>query len=222
MYQEEQQTKRLFGTDPTMGLFVALYLILLAFFIMLNAVSEQASSRAEAAVKSVNATFHEANQPKNKPTIDPSAQDVAANDVVLRKISRAFLAEMEIKGRFSTAGGNVFEVQFPADYLFERGSMRVRTDMNPFLDQLIKAVAQSPVSKKQQVAIMFGSGAGSVDREMTRSQEIAVRRAGSIARYLRQKGVSDGVFTTGFVAVPEGQILAVFHSAPNIVAEEAL
>ena len=217
MYEPEQQTKHLFGSDNTMGLFVALYLILLAFFILLNAVSEQAAVKAEAAMDSVNATFKENKRPQNPETIDPSAVDVPANDLVLRQVSRAFLVEMELQGRFSTAGGNVFEVQFPADNMFERGSFRVKSNMTGFLDQLIAAV-QNPVDgREQKIALMFGSGLGSVDREMTRAQEVAVRRAGSLARYLRAKGVPDGLYTIGFVSIPEDQVLAVFQStSPSV------
>jgi len=215
MIPDEPNLKRLFGSEGTMGLFVALYLILLAFFILLNAVSEQAASRAAAAMESVNVTFKESKQPDNNPTIDPSAADLAAKDVVLSQMRRAFLAEMEIEGRFSSQGGNTFEVEFPAENLFSKGSLRVRPDMTPFLDQLIAAVQNAPRGKRQQLAIMFGSGAGTVDREMTRAQEIAVRRAGALARYLQRNGIADGVFTTGFVGIPEGQIRAAFWSAPS-------
>ena len=213
MYEQKQQTKRLFGSDQTMGLFVALYLILLAFFILLNAVSEQAAVKAEAAMNSVNNTFKEAKSLQNQRTLDPSSATEPANDIVLRQISRAFLSEMELQGRFSSAGGSVFEVQFPADNMFQRGSFRVRSDMTVFLDQLISVVQNAPASKPQRLVLMFGAGAGPVDREMTRAQEIAVRRAGSLARYLQDKGVGNGVFTIGFAPIPEGEILAVFHSA---------
>jgi len=215
MTSEEPELKRLFGSEGTMGLFVALYLIMLAFFILLNAVSEPAVSKAADAMESVNTTFKESRQIDNKPTIDPSAADLAAKDQVLRKVGRAFLAEMKLPGRFGTNGGNTFEVQFPSENLFQRGSLRVRPDVTHFLDQLVEAVQSAPSGRRQQLAILFGSGTGSVDREMTRAQEIAVRRAGALARHLERQGIADGVFTTGFTAIPEGEIKAVFWSRPK-------
>jgi len=214
MYEFNQQTKRLFGSDNTMGLFVALYLILLAFFILLNAVSEQAIVKAEAAMESVNTTFKETKDLDNVFTTDPAAIEAPANDQTLNQIRYAFLTEMELEGRFSTEGGNIFEVQFSADSMFQRGSFRVRPERTIFLDRLIELVQQSPNSQSQKIALMFGSGSGPVDREMTRAQEIAVRRAGSLARYFREKGVPDGVFTIGFVSIPEGEIFAAFRSKP--------
>lgn len=212
MYEEQQRTKRLFGSDNTMGLFVALYLILLAFFILLNAVSDQAVVKAEAAMNSVNDTFKNARNTDNRYTDAPDAVDEPANDIVLRQVKQSFLSEMELPGRFSSSGGKIFEVQFPAERLFQRGSFQIRPNMTGFLDQLIRHVLTAPDRNAQKIAFMFGSGAGAVDRELTRAQEIAVRRAGSLARYLRDKGIPDGTFTIGFVTIPEGDMLAAFLS----------
>ena len=213
--------KRLFGTDGTMGLFVALYLILLTFFILLNSVSRQTAGRAVAAMESVNVTFNISKQIDNQPTIDPSAEDIASNDRTLGAVQQAFITEMQLPGRFGTKGGNTFEVEFPADRLFRQGSFRVRSESTPFLDQIIAAVQLNSKGKNGQLALLFGSGQGTVDQVMTRSQEIAVRRAGALARHLKTKGIPDGVFVTGFTAIPEGQILAAFWSPPSSISGTA-
>lgn len=215
MYSEEPKTKKLFGSDGTMGLFVALYLILLTFFILLNSMSQQIAGRAVAAMESVNDTFNVSKQIDNIVTIDPSAENVAANDRVLSAVQRAFIAQMELPGRFGTQGGNTFEVEFPADRLFRRGSLKVKPEVTPFLDQLVTAVQLENKGRTSQLALLFGSGQGTVARVMTRPQEIAIRRAGALARHLKNSGVPDGTFTTGFAAIPEGQILAAFWSAPT-------
>lgn len=210
MYSEENEGKRLFGADNTMGLFVALYLILLAFFIVLTSVSNHAAARGAAAMSSVNDTFKKDGISK-KANINPHASDDASNDPVLRALQNSFLSELELEGRFSEAGGGSFEVEFPESMLFQPGSFRVRQNMTPFLDQLLKIVVDADSVARHEVAIMFGAGVGSVDREPTRSQEIAIRRAGSLARYLQNAGFEQNRFTTGFVGIPEGQVLAVFY-----------
>lgn len=210
MFQEQKEGKRLFGSDSSMGLFVALYLILLAFFIILTSVSEQAASRGLVVMDSVNSTFQRTGQ-ADRPNLDPRAEIAASNDPVLKSIQRSFFSELEIPGRFSEAGGGYFEVQFPETFLFQPGSFRVRQDMNPFLDQLVAALQDNSQEGRQEVAFLFGAGVGSVDREATRSQEVAIRRAGSLARYLQTAGLEKDVFVTGFVGLPEGEMMAVFR-----------
>lgn len=221
MFIEQERTRKIFGSDNTLGLFVALYLILLAFFIVLTSVSQQEAPRAAVAIDSVNTAF-EPSVDNSKFNIDPRATNDPSNDVALQAIRQLFFAEFEIEGRFNNRGGNVFEVEFPEEYLFEAGSFAVRPDMHGFLDQLLAAQRQGLSDGRQQIAFMFGSGSGPVAAQMTRSQEVAVRRAGALARYLESRSVPDGAFITGFVGIEEGKILAVFRNVPDAGAPSPL
>lgn len=198
-----------------MGLFVALYLILLAFFIVLTSFSNQAASRSALALESVNQTFKRTSKVTENNAATQSLVP-ASQDLALRAIQQRFFEELEIEGRFSEAGNGSLEVRFPQDYLFEPGSLKIRRDVSPFLDQVL-AVALDPSNPgSKEIAFMFGSGEGPVARDMTRSQEIAIRRAGELARYLQLSGLEKGAYTTGFVAIPENEILAVFaRSTPQ-------
>lgn len=209
MYIEEQQTRKVFGSDSTMGLFVALYLILLAFFIVLTSVSQQSAIRASAAMESVNTVFREDGDARTGNREE--ALQSAASDPVLIEIEEAFFSEFEIRGQYAVAGGNVYQVQMPLDYLFEAGSFRVRASVHPLLNQLLALLARAPAGQKQEMALLFGRGPGTVDREMTRTQEVAIRRAGSFARYMQERGFNN--FSSGFSDIPDDQIMLVFRNA---------
>ncbi len=209
MYIEEHQTRKVFGSDSTMGLFVALYLILLAFFIVLTSVSQQSAIRASAAMESVNTAFKE--QGDIRDGVSEEVLKSAASDPVLIAIEQAFSSEFDIKGQFAVLGGNVYQVEIPVEYLFEAGSFRVRASIHPLLDQLLELLARAPAGQKQEMALMFGRGEGTVDREMTRSQEIAIRRAGSFARYMQAQGFNN--FSSGFSEIPTDKIMLVFRNA---------
>jgi len=211
MYIEEQQTRKVFGSDSTMGLFVALYLILLAFFIVLTSISQQSTSRASAAMESVNEAFKEAGVADNG--FNPSDLQSAASDPVLIEIERAFSTAFDVKGQFAVSGGYIYQVQLPASYLFEAGSFRVRASVHPVLNELLSVLKKAPSGRKQEMALLFGSGVATIDRELTRSQEIAVRRAGSFARYMQEQNFSN--ISSGFMALPEDQIMVVFRNAEN-------
>lgn len=211
MHIEEHQTRKVFGSDSTMGLFVALYLILIAFFIVLTAISQQSAARASAAMESVNAVFNDIGVTDNG--IDQDDLRSAASDPVLIEIERAFSAAFNITGQYAVSGGHIYQVQLPATYLFEPGSFRVRTDIHPVLDELLAVLKNAPSGQKQEMALLFGSGSPTVDRELTRSQEIAVRRAGSFARYMQDQAFNN--ISSGFSALEEGQIMLVFRNATN-------
>lgn len=209
MYIEEQQTRKVFGSDSTMGMFVALYLILLAFFIVLTSISQQSAARATAAMESVNAVFNEAGVADNGFNEDDLRS--AAADSVLIEIEQAFSAAFNVTGQYAVSGGHIYQVQLPVTYLFEPGSFRVRPDVHPVLDELLEILKNAPNGQKQEMALLFGSGGPAVDRELTRSQEIAVRRSGSFARYMQDRAFKN--VSSGFTTLEEDQIILVFRNA---------
>ena len=215
MIHEETQTKKLFGTDSSMSLFVSLYLILLAFFIVLNSMSNQTPSRAGAVMDSVSDTF------RNPAIARAEYLDLAREedlpgptDTILTDIDGLFMTEFSIPGRYGTSGGDVLEFTFPEEFLFARGSLKVRPDRNQFLDNLADAVMRSDTGHRQEIVFLFASGEGPVSADIDPLQELSIRRAGALARLLREKGLEDGTYTTGFAPAELGNIVVLVRSAP--------
>jgi outer membrane protein OmpA-like peptidoglycan-associated protein len=214
MYEDQAYKKRLLGSDNTMSLFVSLYLILLAFFIILNSISNQATAKSSAAMDSVNNTFSN-NNPAPATDVELQSDEVksAPLDDLLTKIQGRFYAEFEIEGRFSNEGGKALQIRFPVNYLFERGSLSLDAARQSFLSEIVGDLNNVNAGEKLDVAFMFGTGGELISKDVTRSQEIAIRRAGTLARYLRDQGIRAGQFSTGFAAIEEDQIVAVFREA---------
>ena len=216
MLDEEQKTRRLFGNDNTMGLFVSLYLILLAFFIVLNASARQNTERVASAIESVNNTFEQSGAAEHAEFEGQAFDyDTAENDPVLTRLNDIFSAEFDIEGRFSDTAGKVLQLEFPAEFLFERGSFRVRRNRHGFLKQVQETFDSELSNGHKELAFMFGIGRGTSDSIITRTQDSAVRRAGSLARYMREIGIESGTYSTGFAPVAETSILAVFRITPD-------
>lgn len=195
-----------------MSLFVSLYLILLAFFIILNSISNQATAKSSATMESVNNTFSNDN-PSPATELDLQSDEVmsAPLDDLLTKIQGRFYAEFEIEGRFSNEGGRALEIRFPVNYLFDRGSFELGTARQTFLSDIVSDLNNINAGNKLDVAFLFGTGGEVISKNVTRSQEIAIRRAGALARYLRTQGIRAGQFSTGFTGIENDQIIAVFR-----------
>lgn len=212
MYIEEQVNRKVFGSDSTLGLFVALYLILLAFFIILTSVSQQSVDKASAAMDSVNTVFNE-----SRGDIEPDSYQsdlaLASADPVLVAIQSSFVSEFDIPGEFDVSDGYIYQVQLPVTYLYEPGSYLVRSSIHPVIDQILKSLSDAPYGSKQQMVLLFGKGPGTTDRELTRTQQIAVRRAGSFARYVEERSLRD--FASGFAQIAEDEVLIIFRHQPS-------
>lgn len=211
MYIEEQTNRKIFGSDSTLGLFVALYLILLAFFIILASVSRQSTAKASAAMESVNTVFNES-VGHTAPDSYFSQLTLASADPVLVGIKTSFMSEFDVEGEFGVSDGYIYQAQMPASYLFEPGSYLMRATIHPVIDQILVTLSGA-AGGQTEMALLFGKGVGSTDRELTRTQEIAVRRAGSFARYVEEAGMFN--FSSGFAEIPIDEILIVFRHTPS-------
>ena len=148
-----------------------------------------------------------------KPDSYFSALEVASADPVLVAIQSSFLSEFDIPGEFDVSDGYIYQVQLPVTYLYEPGSYLVRPAIHPVIDQILKSLQSAPYGSKQHMVLLFGKGVGSTDRELTRTQQIAVRRAGSFARYVEERGLRD--FGSGFTEIPEDEVLVLFRHQPS-------
>lgn len=212
MYLEEQSNRKVFGSDGTLGLFVALYLILLAFFIILTSISQHSEDKASAAIDSVNTVFKIAEGQK-KPDSYESKLLLASTDPVLVAIQSSFVSEFDIVGEFDVSDGYIYQVQLPVSYLYEPGSYLVRPSVHPVIDNILTTLRNVPYGSERQLVLLFGKGSGSVDRELTRTQQIAVRRAGSFARFVEERGLRD--FASGFASIPDNNIMLLFRHQPS-------
>lgn len=208
MQFDTQATKKIFGSDPTMGLFVALYLILLAFFIILTSVSSQSKQRVTLALDSFNETFLQTSRIAGGDRYH-SLQVAAANDPVLRELSSRLSSEFNIEGSFEYSNGYVYQVTLPLNYLFEAGSFRVRASAHSRVQNILSSLEDTSSRQTIDLMILFGTGGSGPSREMTRSQEIAIRRAGSFAQFA--EGYEGLAFSSGFAAVPEAEVMLVFR-----------
>jgi hypothetical protein len=99
----------------------------------------------------------------------------------------------------------------PIEYLFNRGAFELSDARKSFLKSVIDTLSATPVGSELDVAFMFGSGNMIVSRNVTRSQEVAIRRAGVLARTLRAEGMSEGQFSTGFTQAAEEEVVVIFR-----------
>ncbi|WP_308910037.1 hypothetical protein [Pseudokordiimonas caeni] len=210
MLHDDHHIRRQPPIDGTMGLFVSLYLILLAFFIVLNAVSNHAPAKAVETMDSVSGTFSAASSPVAPPGLDP-AEQTAPTDDLLTSIKGEFFAEMAIEGRFTGAGGRILELDIPVSALFSGVDTEVRSDRKAFLGRILGMLKGASARQRQQVLFLFGNGEAAVTPKLTRGQEIAIRRSGSLARFLRDAGLEGGTYGAGFAAHAEDRILVVFR-----------
>lgn len=176
------------NADPTISIFLGLYLLLLGFFIILNSMSSYADNRTKAVIGSVNSSFN------TEDGIGAEATNLAAllTDTLgprqfQRDISRMFSQGIPTAEVTVLKPGRALEIVVPTDEIFDRFSSRVLTDRREMLDRVASALRRHPYHLDYHVEILLGAGDDVVRRAVTQAS-LPIDRAGSLARALVDAG----------------------------------
>lgn len=183
--------------DPNILSLLSLKLLLLAFFILLNAMSHFEEDRARKVLESVNEAFNgrvEAlrsltSQNAGIGNLRESVAHVRAAGELFQSMIPAVRVEV-------SAGGKRVRLSLPATTLFRPGEEALQPGRGLLFERLIFALEKERrVGPGYELELYHGlraGGSGSADL-------LALRRMGLLARYLEGKGLPDDVLSIGLL-----------------------
>lgn len=203
--------------DSGVMTFLSLYLILLAFFILLMSLSQMEEERIQAALGSIDVTFKSNIEPKHSETAKrPASERVVGIKAFAERVKRQFEASLPI-GRFEVRQvGDLIRITVPGDLIFAPGKPHLRATKASLINGIVEGLSQARLSERYQVALQIGVGRTSPDAG---KPSLAMLRAGAFARDLRRRGVAARLIAVGLRAGNPGQLRLTFKpaAARNVV-----
>lgn len=185
------------GSVAIGSLLVSLYLVVLAFFIVLNAISQQDADRTTKAIGSVRhsfATTKKQDMPwlNDLPEIESAVKNAGTEITVRSYFSDigdvAREAVTLVSANIVETGDNL-QISIPTDTFFITDSPFIRQEQEDFMKRLAEEIIK--VQKGKQFAIEFIIGFASVTNEDVIKRRLILERTGTFARTLTQAGVSE-------------------------------
>jgi len=209
-------------TDDTTGIFVSLYLIVLAFFVVLNSISNQEQNKVNAATESVTRAFKNPFEPEAD-FVDVAANEKAPtpNDEFYDQIQGIFASLVGFDGKFPTGGGSIVKVNFRASDLFELESSAFRDRQQAFLQQLTNFLAAGRVSDKREIDFLISTGKA-LPAGPRYWEDLNILRAGAFVAKLKELGVAENQLSVGVVPGQEDLITLTFRSRERKSSQQKL
>lgn len=200
-----QQSKPDDGAPPSSILvYLSLFLLLLAFFILLNAISVQEKQRVRAVLESVERVF----------TIDPRLLfghhpvSARAGSVVvtagLKTLGDLFETEIAVAKVTRISPGNILEVVMPADNVFVRDGSAVRPERAGLLDRVAESLRQRPPGLRYVAEVLVSVPAPEG------TDPAAAARATAFARALVERGAPASALSAGLEPGAAGWLRLLF------------
>lgn len=195
------------------SLFVSLYLVILAFFIMLNSISKIDGANSDQAMGSVRKSFSSfADIDIKLPFIElpsPAGADLAVNNYFapVGKIARESVTLVNAK---IVERGNSMEMTVPISSFFPDGEFYIKPEQNDFMEKLAKEVIKLEDGAKIDLEVLVGSEL--LKDYPTVLNNLPLARMGIFARTLINLGVRESSIFAG--VVPGGNtedMVMIFH-----------
>lgn len=202
------QAERGGSDDSSIVLMLSLKLILLAFFILLNAISEFEEARTREVIDSVNKAFYGQLEPIKAPALlNGSPGFLPEADALFNDVGSLFEALVPAMRSTSTARARAVHIDLPSGALFRIGTDTLRPERKPLIRSIAQVLLQRRVPNlAYTLEFLFGIPAGGATGA-ARAQEI--RRASDLVRQAIDEGLAPEQLAIGVSPGRPGRIEVV-------------
>ena len=198
----------------TVALFLGLYLVILAFFILLVTISTIEENRSKKVMDSLSSTFTSIVPPSaNLITLNRSAEEgVLAGQEFQQQITGIFATELGISKVDTLQPGRQMRLMLKSDSLFFQGEARIRSAMYPLLDRTVAALSNRPAGQRFDMEFVIGTAPSDDGKTLPTTETLAIKRAGAFANEMNSRGIPPDSIAVGVRPGREDEVAIYFYT----------
>ena len=196
--QEDFGEKPSAGSD-TLAIFLGLYLLILAFFIILVSISQTEEIKAKAVQDSLTTTFASIlSQPKELTSYTGQSGEIVAGQQFLERIEGLFSTAIQVAKVETMQPGKQMRITMPSDTLYFPEKIDIRPAQYPLMDRIVASISGSPPGLRFDVEYVIGREP-TPEGGLPIGQTLEMGRAGAFAREMRSRGAPPGSVVIGMI-----------------------
>lgn len=193
--------------NPLLFQILSLYLLLLAFFVVLNSISHVEQARSRAVSGSLNETFAAEGRAADKTVLFTSSEGSAVADAAFtNRIGELIRTELAIAKIEEVQPGRLLSVGLPADSIFMPDRSAIDPLYRPLIERVAKAMAETRPGVRYDVDILLGAAG---------SDRLAVSRSAYLASVFVASGAPPRRVAAGVEHGAPGLLTLYFHVRPE-------
>lgn len=178
-----------------MALLLSLFLVLLVFFVMLNALSAIDAARSKDVADSLVSAFSQPPPPGGDTFVPPLVPLPVRTPLLAtaKGLVEAAIPAAKVK---LVLPGELMEARFETEALFFPGTARLRPAQGPFLDRLVAAMSVPVEGQRLEMDCVIGARYLS-GTSLPTTETLEVARVGALAREMWGRGLPSTSFLFG-------------------------
>ena len=177
--------------------FLGLFLLVLAFFIMLVSISTFEEVKSSRVMDSLTSTFTTVLPPTSDP-VDFNAKDgdILAGEAFQEQITSIFSTAIQVENIEVVQPGRLMRLQMRVNVLYLDGQTAVREDQYPLLDRIVAVLSNRPPGLRQDMEVIIGSRV-TEGVSLPVGQTLEMSRVGALARLMVSRGAPPDAVSVG-------------------------
>ncbi len=171
-------------SDGSTSLFLSLYLLLLAFFIMLVAISSGENAKTHEIMERVGAQFASVKTRPDARSFSSDLDTYVSPSAFMNRVAAVYETAIPAARVTAVVSGRLMEMRFHVDSLFEHDTETLRPAQRRAIAQLISSLSAPPPGLRYEAEAVFGVDAAALPV----AEDRAMRRAGVVARAFVEEG----------------------------------
>ena len=205
------QSAKLGGSSST-TLFLGLFLLVLAFFILLVSISTVETVKSKKVMKSLSSTFTDLTAPVTDPTDFVSKHgEVLGPEAFQEQLTGVFSTAINVDRVKIVRPGQEMRVDLQARELFEEDKPKVRPARYDMIDRIVASLSAAPVGMRYEMVFQIGS-AVDADGMLPTRQVLEMARAGAFARSVTERGAPPHAVSVGLMVGNSNDVAISFYT----------
>ncbi|MBL4615572.1 MAG: hypothetical protein JKY27_11955 [Magnetovibrio sp.] len=201
------------GGNSTLALFLGLYLVVLAFFILLVTISTVEETKSKKVMDSLSSAFTSIVPPSADLTSFKSKDgDVLAGQEFQQQVTGIFSTALGIDKVEMVQPGRQMRLLMKADNLFFTDEARIRPAMYPLLDRTVAALSNRPPGLRFDLEFIIGVETAADGKTMPVEETLELRRAGAFAEEMNSRGIPPDSIAVGIRPGHVGEVVIWFYT----------
>ena len=190
------------GGFPTVMLFLSLYLLMLAVFIMLNAIAHFEDSKTLRAIGSLTETFRPDLEVRvTELTADAESGDTSHKETFIAQLAALFARRLPVVEVKRADVGNMLQVEIPQQQMFRRERAALNPANAALMTGIADALARRDPNFRYEVELLL-TGPAELPNGRSPKNSLLIQRADFFARTLRRMGVPANAIKIGVARTP--------------------
>jgi len=197
----------------TIALFLGLYLVVLAFFILLVTISTVEETKSQKVMDSLSSAFTSIVPPSaDLQTFRSKDGDVLAGQEFQQQITGIFSTELGIDKVETVQPGRQMRLLLKSDSMFFQNEARIRPAMYPLLDRTVAALSNRPAGLRYDLEFVIGVQTAEDGKTMPIVENLEILRAGAFAEEMNSRGIPPDSVAVGMRPGHVGEIVIWFYT----------